>query len=85
MTTYNNTYAINPDLGRQYTEMMVCLATNVTSAYDYVCAKPYRALNKWSPGPYTTCEGLICDWNCADGTLGNFDPWVDIRCCCACV
>jgi hypothetical protein len=80
MTTYDNTSAVNLDLGRQYTAMMICIATNLTSAYDYVCAKPNRPLNKWSPGPYTTCEDLICSWNCDDATLGNFDPWVDIRC-----
>ena len=84
MTTYDNTSAVNPDLGRQYTAMMICIATNLT-AYDYVCAKANSPLNKWSPGPYTTCEDLICSWNCDDATLGNFDPWVDIRCCCACV
>jgi hypothetical protein len=80
MTTYDNTSAVNLDLGRQYTAMMICIATNLTSAYDYVCAKPNRPLNKWSPGPYTTCEDLICNWNCDDATLGNFDPWVAIRC-----
>jgi len=84
MTTYNNTSAVNPDLGRQYTAMMICIATNLT-AYDYVCAKPNSPLNEWSPGPGTPCENLICDWNCNDATFGNFDPWVDIRCCCACV
>jgi hypothetical protein len=82
MTTFDNTSAVNSDLGRQYTNMMVCFATNVTSAYDYVCAKPDRPLNKWSPGPYTPCEELICNWNCNDTTLGNFDPWVDLRCRC---
>jgi hypothetical protein len=80
MTTYDNTSAVNPDLGRQYTAMMICVATNLTSAYDYVCAKPNSPLNKWSPGPYTTCENLICDWNCGDATHGDMDPWVDIRC-----
>jgi len=84
MTTYNNTSAINSDLGRQYTAMMICIATNLT-AYDYVCAKANSPLNKWSPGPYSTCEPLICDWNCNDATHGDMDPWVDIRCCCACV
>jgi hypothetical protein len=83
MTTYNNTSAVNPDLGRQYTAMMICIATNLT-AYDDVCAKPNSPLNKWSPGPYTTCEDLICNWNCNDATHGDMDPWVDIRCCCAC-
>jgi len=81
MTTYDNTSAVAADLGRQYTVMMVCIATNLTSVYDYVCAKPNSALNKWSPGPYSTCETLICDWNCNDATHGDMDPWVDMRCC----
>jgi hypothetical protein len=84
MTTYDNTSAVNPVLGQYYTAMMICIATNLT-AYDYVCAKPDRPLNKWSPGPGTTCEQQICDWNCDDGTTGDFDPWVQIRCCCGCV
>jgi hypothetical protein len=78
VTTYNNTSAVNPDLGRRYTAMMICIATNLT-AYDYVCARPDRPLNKWSPGPSTPCESLICDWNCA--ALADSDPWLDIRCC----
>jgi hypothetical protein len=85
MTTFTNTSAVNPDLGRQYTNMMICIATNFTSSNQFVCAKPNRPLNKWSPGPGSDCEQIICDWNCSDGTLGNFDPWVDIRCQCAVV
>jgi hypothetical protein len=81
MTTYDNTSAVALDLGRQYTAMMVCIATNLTSVYDYVCAKPNSPLNKWSPGPYSTCEDLICNWNCDDATYGDMDPWVDMRCC----
>jgi len=84
MTTYNNTSAINPDLGRQYTAMMICIATNFT-AYDYVCAKPNSPLNKWSPGPGTPCENLICDWTCMDSTWGDIDPWVIARCGCGIV
>lgn len=91
MTTYDNTYAVNPDLGRQYTLMMICVATDpffATSA-GFTCAKPDRALNKWSPvvdlPTHTPCNELICDWNCTDGTLGNMDPWVDIHCSCSSV
>jgi len=51
------------DLGRQYTAMMICIATNLTPMTTF-CAKPNSPLNKWSPGPYTTCEDLICNWNC---------------------
>ena len=87
LTTFANTSAVNPALGRQYTAMMICVATNpkFASAADFVCAKPDRALNKWSPGPDSACEQLICDWNCADGTLGNFDPFINIRCSCSSV
>jgi hypothetical protein len=87
MTTYDNTSAVNPDLGRMYTEMMVCVATNpkFASSADFVCAKPNYPLNKWSPGPDSDCEQLICDWNCNDVTYGNMDPWVDIRCSCSTV
>jgi hypothetical protein len=87
LTTLDNTSAVNPALGRQYTAMMICVANNpkfATSA-GFVCAKPDRALNKWSPGPDSDCEQLICDWNCNDGTPGNFDPFVDIRCSCSSV
>jgi hypothetical protein len=85
MTTFDNTAAVSPDLGRQYTVMMVCVATSsqFASSADFVCAKPNSPLNKWSPGPYSDCEQLICDWNCNDGTHGNMDPWVDIRCYCS--
>lgn len=87
LTTFDNTSKINPDLGRQYTLMMLCVANNpmFSSPAAFVCAKPDRALNKWSPGPDTDCEQAICDWNCADGTTGNFDPFVDIRCACSSV
>jgi hypothetical protein len=60
-----------------------------TSA-DFVCSKPATAtnkgaLNKWSPGPSSDCEQIICDWNCMDGTPGNRDAFVDIRCSCSSV
>lgn len=87
LTTFDNTSAINPVLGTKYTKMMVCVATDpkFASSADFVCAKPNRALNQWSPGPDSNCESLICDWNCSDGTLGNFDPFIDIRCSCSSV
>jgi hypothetical protein len=87
LTTFDNTSNVNAALGRQYTAMMICIATTpkFASAADFVCAKPDRALNKWSPGPDSDCEQLICDWNCADGTMGNFDPFIDIRCACSSV
>jgi hypothetical protein len=91
MTTFDNTSAVNADLGVQYTKMMICVANNpgfATSA-GFTCAKPDRALNKWSPvvdlATDSPCNGEICDWNCNDGTLGNFDPWVDIPCHCSSV
>ena|GEM_PF-6257273 len=91
MKTYDNTYAVNADLGKQYTVMMVCVANDpafATSA-GFTCAKPDRALNKWSPvvdaNVMSPCKTEICDWNCNDGTLGNFDPWVDISCSCTAV
>jgi hypothetical protein len=85
MTTYYNTSAVNPDLGRQYTEMLICIATNFTSSNQFVCAKPDRALNKWSPGPGSTCESYICTWQCNDATLGDYDPWLSMRCLCGVV
>lgn len=90
MTTYDNTSAVQSDLGRQYTAMMVCVAQNFTSAADFVCAKPNSPLNLWSPAGTdvvtdSPCEQLICDWNCNDATHGNMDPWVDIRCSCSSV
>ena len=87
MKTRDNTAAINAVLGTKYTNMMICIATNskFSSADAFVCAKPDRALNKWSPGPDSDCESLICDWNCSDGTTGNFDPFIDIRCSCSSV
>jgi hypothetical protein len=87
LKTFDNTSAINATLGRQYTQMMVCVATSskFTTSADFVCAKPDRALNKWSPGPDSDCEQIICLWNCGDGTTGNFDPFIDIRCACSSV
>ncbi len=87
LKTFDNTSAINSVLGTKYTKMMVCVATDpkFASAADFVCAKPNRALNQWSPGPDSNCESLICDWNCSDGTTGNFDPYIDIRCSCSSV
>jgi hypothetical protein len=88
LKTFENTSAVKADLGRQYKEMMICVAKDAkfSSPSGFVCAKPERALNKWSPGPGSDdCEQLICDWNCADGTKGNFDPFVDIRCACSSV
>ena len=91
MTTYTNTSAVNPDLGRMYTEMMVCVATDpyfATSA-SFVCAKPNSPLNLWSPviDPSTDspCKQKICDWNCDDATHGDMDPWVDLLCACSSV
>jgi len=87
LKTFDNTSAINSVLGTKYTKMMVCIATDpkFATADDFVCAKPNRALNQWSPGPDSNCEPLICDWNCSDGTTGNFDPFIDIRCSCSSV
>jgi len=92
MTTFDNTSAVNADLGRQYTEMMVCVATDpaFSSSADFVCAKPNSPLNLWSPAgtdvvPNSTCEDKICFWNCDDATHGNMDPWVDLRCFCSSV
>jgi sulfatase modifying factor 1 len=84
-TTFDNTSAIEPDLGRQYKEMMICIATNFTSSDQFACAKPNNPnspLNKWSPLPGSTCEGYICEWTCDDTTPGNYDPWVIVRCGC---
>jgi hypothetical protein len=87
MTTYDNTSLMDPDLGPQYIAMMICIATNFTSSADFVCAKPDRALNKWSLlvnlASDSTCSQQICDWTCHDSTLGNFDPWTSLRCDCA--
>jgi len=92
MKTYDNTSAVNADLGRQYTRMMVCVATDpsFSSSADFICAKPNSPLNLWSPAgldvvPNSTCEDDICGWNCADATHGDMDPWVDIRCICSSV
>lgn len=85
--TQENTAAVNADLGRRYTEMMICIANDPRFATQagYMCAKPDRALNKWSPEGGSTCEEMICGWHCEDGTTGNFDPFVDIRCACSSV
>jgi hypothetical protein len=85
MATFANTSAVNSYLGRQYTNMMICIATNFTLSNQFVCAMPTLPLNKWSPGPGSDCEQSICDWSCLDGTLGNIDPWVAIRCHCGAV
>ena len=87
MTTFDNTSAVNADLGRMYKVMMICVANDpmFNSADGFVCAKPNSPLNLWSPGPDSTCEQQICDWNCGDATHGNMDPWVDIRCACSSV
>jgi hypothetical protein len=87
MTTYGNTSLIDPDLGPQYIAMMICLATSFTSSADFVCAKPDRALNKWSLlvnlASDSPCSQQICDWTCHDSTHGNFDPRTSLRCDCA--
>ena len=92
MTTFTNTSNVNADLGRQYTAMMVCVATDpsFSSSADFVCAKPNSPLNLWSPAgldvnPNSTCEDAICLWNCNDATHGDMDPFVDIRCTCSSV
>jgi len=92
MKTFDNTSAVNPDLGKQYTTMMVCVANDpaFSSSADFLCAKPNSPLNLWSPAgvdavPNSTCEDDICFWNCGDATHGNMDPLVDIRCQCSSV
>ena len=91
MTTFDNTSALNPDLGKQYTTMMVCVATDPSfnSSADFICAKPNSPLNLWSPvvDPSTDspCKQQICDWNCDDATHGDMDPWVDLLCACSSV
>ena len=92
MTTFDNTSAVNADLGRQYTKMMICVATDpaFSSSTAFVCAKPNSPLNLWSPAgldtvPNSTCEDAICLWNCNDATHGDMDPFVDIRCTCSSV
>jgi hypothetical protein len=91
MTTFDNTSAVNADLGRQYTVMMVCIANDpffATSA-GFACAKPDSPLNLWSPvvdlSTDTPCNEEACQWNCDDATHGNMDPWVDIQCSCSSV
>ena len=90
MTTFDNTSLLNPDLGKQYTTMMVCVATDPSfnSSADFICAKPDSPLNLWSPAgldvnPNSTCEDDICSWNCEAAEHGVTDPWVDIRCTCS--
>jgi hypothetical protein len=91
MTTYDHTYAVNADLGRQYTEMMVCVANNAYFATpaQFVCAKRNSPLNLWSPlidaSTDSPCKQQICDWNCDDATHGDMDPFVDILCACSSV
>jgi len=91
MTTYDNTYAVNADLGRQYTDMMLCVATDpyFATPAQFSCAKPNSPLNLWSPfldpSTNTPCMQKICDWNCDDATHGNMDPFVDIKCACSSV
>jgi hypothetical protein len=86
MTTYDNTFPSDPDLGPQYIAMMICIATNLTSSADFVCAKPDRALNKWSLlvnlASDSPCSQQICDWTCHDTIRGNSDPWTSLRCDC---
>ena len=103
MATYDNTSAEGArwgyglELGQQYADMMICVATNFTSSADFVCAKqnsPTSPLNKWAPvlGPSTDspCEQLICEWACDDGCLldcndsthGDVDPWLWLSCGC---
>ena len=91
MTTLDNTTAVQTDLGRQYTVMMLCVANDPSFATSagFTCAKPDRALNKWTPlvdaNTLSPCKQEICDWNCNDATAGNFDPWVTIPCHCSSV
>jgi hypothetical protein len=103
MATYDNTSAEGArwgyglELGQQYTNMMICIATNFTSSADFVCAKqtsPSAPLNKWAPvlGPSTDspCEQIICWWACDDNCLldcnnsahGDVDPWLWLLCGC---
>jgi hypothetical protein len=103
MATYDNTSAVGArwgyglELGQQYTDMMICIATNFTSAADFVCARqnsPNSPLNKWAPvvGPSTDspCERIICEWACDDACLldcndsahGDVDPWLWLSCGC---
>jgi hypothetical protein len=91
MTTFDNTSAVNPGLGREYTAMMVCVANDpffATSA-GFACAKPNSPLNLWSPvvdlSANTPCNAEACFWNCDDATHGNMDPFVDIQCSCSSV
>jgi hypothetical protein len=91
MTTFDNTSAVNSDLGRQYKDMMVCVATDpaFSTSAGFVCAKPNSPLNLWSPvvdpSINSPCKQQICDWNCNDATHGDMDPWVDILCVCTSV
>jgi hypothetical protein len=100
MATYDNTSALGARwgyglLGQQYTDMMICIATNFTSSADFVCARQNPpTLNKWAPvlGPSTDspCEQIVCVWACDDGCLldcndsahGDVDPWLWLSCGC---
>jgi hypothetical protein len=81
-----NSSAINQ--GTVYTNMMVCIATDpyFATSSGFICAKPNRALNQWSPnGPpaaaSSNCETDICLWNCNDPA--DSDPFIDLRCMCS--
>jgi hypothetical protein len=103
VATYDNTSAVGArwgyglELGQQYTDMMICIATDFTSSADFVCARqnsPNSPLNKWAPvlGPSadSPCERIICEWACDDGCLldcndsahGDVDPWLYLSCGC---
>jgi hypothetical protein len=91
MTTFDNTSAVNADLGNQYKKMMICVANNAYFATpaQFVCAKLNSPLNLWSPlidaSTDSPCKQEICDWNCDDATHGDMDPWVDLLCACSSV
>jgi hypothetical protein len=91
MTTFDNTSAVNADLGNQYKKMMICVATDpyFATPAQFVCAKPNSPLNLWSPlidaSTDSPCKQEICDWNCDDATHGDMDPWVDLLCACSSV
>jgi len=91
MTTFDNTSAVNADLGNQYKKMMICVATDpyFATPAQFVCAKPNSPLNLWSPlidaSTDSPCKQQICDWNCDDATHGDMDPFVDILCACSSV
>ena|ERR1700690_843646 len=82
---FTTTSAVNASYGTLYTRMMVCIATDpkFATAAGFICAKPNRAVNKWSPGPDSSCETAICLWNCDDAA--DSDPFIDLRCTCSSV